>query len=89
MYPNPNQNKRISLLFEQELISALLGIGATQIILDSGKGEAELEQAKAIEAYVFQQHPEAKGTLLRIKESIKDLASHIKKANLFVLAAPR
>ncbi|MDA3970601.1 MAG: hypothetical protein PF442_04565 [Desulfobulbaceae bacterium] len=78
--------KRISLQFEQELTLALIRLGRTRVILDSGKGANEVKQAKAIESYVHEQETrhDMQDSFIRIQGSIATLASHIKNADLFI-----
>ena len=79
-------NKRISLLFEQELIVALIRKGNTKVILDSGKGQEETEQASAIETFLTDQDiiQNVPNSFKRIHDSISTLASHIENSNLFI-----
>lgn len=78
--------KRLSLQFEQELITALISQGNTCIILDSGKGSKEIEQATAIESFLTDRGilKEFPNSFIRIQDSISTLATHIKNSNLFI-----
>ncbi len=81
-----DQNKRVSLVFEQQLISALLDLGEVNIILDSGAGEDELNQTMTIAEYINQRSASksSQGTFFRAQQSVAELASQIHQAELFI-----
>ena len=78
--------KRVSLQFEKELILALIQQGESRIILDSGQGMDELDQAHTIEDFIKKQAGFIKSphSFQRIQDSISVLASHIQQAHLFI-----
>jgi ADP-heptose:LPS heptosyltransferase len=78
-----DQRKRISLQFEKELILYLIQLKDSRIILDSGKGENEINQAEAIEDFIREQ-PVSAPSFHRIQDSIDVLAQHIRMAHLFI-----